>query len=203
MKRAVNIVAAGSAVAFILVVGYGSVSADDNGSKYLGSRACKNCHQHEKSGAQYQKWLKLKHAKAYKTLKTPEAIEVAAKRGVTNPHKSAKCLKCHVTAYGVDRKRLARKFKESDGVQCESCHGPGETHRKARIAAAMKAEGGPGVPDVPVSVSPGEIVAHVEETVCVKCHNSESPNFEGFDFEKYKEKIAHPDPRKTKSGASD
>ena len=32
------------------------------------------------------------------------------------------------------------------------------------------------------------------EAVCKKCHNSESPNFKGFDFAKYKAKITHPKP---------
>jgi hypothetical protein len=28
--------------------------------------------------------------------------------------------------------------------------------------------------------------------LCVKCHNAESPNFKGFDFEEYYAKITHP-----------
>jgi hypothetical protein len=33
-----------------------------------------------------------------------------------------------------------------------------------------------------------------DEQVCIKCHNEESPDFKGFDFDEYFAKIAHPDP---------
>lgn len=204
MRTPLRIAVAGAAAAFVLLVGVEPASARDKKAKYLGARACKNCHRAEKKGDQYTKWTKARHADAYKTLKTPEAVEVAAKLGIKEPHKSGKCLKCHVTAYGVEKKRLARKFKHSDGVQCESCHGPAEKHRKARIAAAMKATGGgEGVPDTALTLPPGEIVAKVEEKVCVGCHNPESPSYVEFDFEEFKKKIAHPDPRKEKDRAAD
>lgn len=198
----VVVVAVLSSLLFGAVAVSGGEGKQKPTGKYVGARACKNCHQSEKTGAQYKKWFEMKHARAYKVLKTPEARKVATQLGVTgDPQKSPKCLKCHVTAHGVDPKRLAKKFKVSDGVQCESCHGPGEKHQKARLVAAMQAEDEGEIPDEPIPLRPGELPTKVEEETCVKCHNPESPSYVEFKFEEFKEKIAHPDPRKKKGAA--
>jgi len=68
---------------------------------------------------------------------------------------------------------------------------------KARMAAA--AEGGDAMggkaDEGPVKVGAGEIQLPTADT-CTKCHNKESPSFKAFNFDEYKKKIAHPDPRK-------
>jgi hypothetical protein len=155
---------------FIVIIGLvifavGSLSAQNT---YVGAAKCKMCHNKPEKGDQYKKWSDSKHANAMKALKGDEA-------------KNPKCLKCHSTASGVDQKLVAGITVE-EGVSCESCHGPGSTYKSATI---MK--------DPVKAKASGLIVP--DEKVCVKCHNSESPNFKGFDFATYSAKIAHKVPK--------
>jgi len=152
------------------------------GHKYIGVKKCAMCHKSEKKGNQYGQWFSTKHAKAYETLGTEEAKKTAEGAGVTgNPQEAGECLKCHITAYGVDAGLLGSKFNKEDGVQCESCHGAGSDYKKM---STMK--------DREKSIAAGLVIPN--EKVCVKCHNSDSPNFEGFSYDEYYEKITHPKP---------
>ena len=150
----------------------------------------------------------MQHAKAYKTLGTPEAKKVAAEKGIANPQTSPECLKCHVTAFGVPKSQLSRKFDPKLGVQCESCHGPGNDHVKARMAAAANEEDedeGFGNEDEEEAVAEytpvpeGEIIVRPEVKLCLECHNTDSPSFKGFCFTKRFADLAHLDPRKKRA----
>jgi hypothetical protein len=160
-------------------------------NKYVGAAKCKNCHKAEAGGNQFAQWEATSHSKAFERLASPEAKEAGAKAGVDDPQKADACVKCHITAFGVAAEELASGFKPEMGVQCESCHGPGETHMKARFAAAAKAKEGEKV-----VVPAGEIVSSPTQAVCVGCHNKESPTFKGFCFLTYEPKIRHLDPRR-------
>jgi hypothetical protein len=162
-------------------------------AKYIGVSKCKNCHKSEHSGDQYTVWEKGPHAKAYEALASDAAKKAGAARGVADPQKAPECLKCHVTAYGVDEKQIKKGFKIEDGVQCETCHGPGENHMKARMKAAMS---GKTDPAVPAEVGADEIISHPPKETCLGCHNSESPTFERFCYWNATAKIRHWDPRK-------
>jgi hypothetical protein len=152
---------------------------------YIGAAKCaRMCHKSAKQGGQLPKWEKSRHAAAYKTLATPAALETARKAGVTgDPRKSDKCLRCHVTAFGVDAKLLQPTYSVEEGVGCEACHGPGKDYSKLSVMKNREQSLAAGL------VEP-------EETVCVKCHNKESPTFKAFDFKAMAAKIAHPVPRK-------
>jgi len=160
-------------------------------NKYVGAAKCKNCHKADAGGNQFAAWEATPHSKAFEKLGSPEAKEAGAKLGVDDPQKSDKCLKCHVTAFGVPAEEIASGFKPEMGVQCESCHGPGETHMKARFAAAAKAKDGEKV-----VVAEGEIITNPPQATCLGCHNKESPTFKSFCFVKYEPKIRHLDPRR-------
>jgi hypothetical protein len=57
------------------------------------------------------------------------------KYGLPKPaEESRECLPCHVTAFGFDTQQIAASFDPKDGVQCESCHGPGSIHVEAKTA---------------------------------------------------------------------
>ena len=165
-------------------------------NRYIGAAACKNCHKAKEKGEQYQKWEESEHAKAFADLASDKAKEAAAKAGVADPQKDAKCLQCHVTAFDKDKREIKAGFKVEMGVQCESCHGPGEQHAKARFAAAAKGE-----PQEHVAVPADEIVIEPEAKVCLQCHNDKSPTFKPFCFKERREKIAHLDPRKERTEA--
>ncbi len=165
-------------------------SPDKPQRKYVGVGKCKTCHKKPEQGEQYQKWLEGPHAKAYESLASEKALEYAKERGIEDPQSAPECLKCHVTAYNVDPQFLGKKYKKTDGVGCESCHGAGgDYYKKKTMKAIMRGE------ITPESV--GLIIP--DEKVCVECHNEDSPAFKGFDFEKYKADIAHPIPDSTKA----
>ncbi len=167
---------------------------DKKEPKYVGVEKCKNCHEAKAKGSQYTAWKGMKHSKAYEVLASDEAKKIAKEKGIDDPQKSEKCLKCHTTGFGLPPERIATNFKKELGVQCEACHGPGETHMKARMAAAGDEE-----TDARVEVPDGEIIKKPTLKTCVGCHNEESPAFKPFCFKKRFAEIQHLDPRKKRT----
>jgi predicted CXXCH cytochrome family protein len=175
-------------------------------NRYIGSAKCKNCHQADANGNQYGAWSDAKHSHAYEVLETDEAKQVGAARGIANPVEAGECLKCHTTAYGEDKKLIKRGFKIEAGVQCETCHGPGEQHMKARFAAAADAGDDEGFGDEEpgwVGLPEGEIITVPPAETCAKCHNNDAPNFKGFCYYQFVQKISHLDPRKDRPAAKE
>ena len=173
----------------MLLTAVSSMAADAT-AQYVGSDKCKNCHAAESKGSPYDNWLKMDHHKAFATLATPEALKAGQAKGVASPQTDDKCLVCHVTAFSAPATQKSKKFDPTQGVQCESCHGPAGNHVKARLAAEESA------PDVVVQVGKDEIVHTPGPQVCMQCHNDKSPVFKGFDYLTYLKKIAHLDPRR-------
>ena len=153
---------------------------------YVGVKKCKMCHKSKKAGQQFVIWQKTKHAKAYENLKTDKANQIAKEKGFTTPAvETPECLKCHATGYNVDASLLGKKFKVEDGVQCETCHGPGSDYKKKSI---MK--------DKAKAVANGLKLYEKPEELCMTCHNAESPTYVDFKFDEYWNKIKHPVPTK-------
>jgi hypothetical protein len=161
--------------------------------KYIGADKCKNCHQVEEAGNQYAHWAATGHAKAWEVLASDDAKKIGKEKGIEDPQKSEKCLKCHVTAFGLDD-QIKKGFDPKLGVQCETCHGPGEAHMKARMAAAATAD--PAKKGQRMTIAADEIKSNPEAATCTKCHNSESPTFKPFCIHQRAAKIRHLDPRK-------
>jgi len=155
-------------------------------NRYIGAKKCKSCHKSDESGNQYGAWEHARHSKAFETLASDKALEAGKTLGIAEPQKADECLKCHTTAFGADAKLIKKGFKADMGVQCESCHGPGEQHMKTRFAAASG--------DVEVPIEPSEIISAPKEKDCRGCHNPKSPTFEKFCFYEMFEKIRHPRP---------
>jgi hypothetical protein len=178
------------AIGFGLAVGVAGAASKE--PQYVGAKKCKTCHKKELIGNQYGAWQKMKHSKAFETLKEDKALEIAKEKGLAGPPSEApECLKCHVTAYGEDLSKFAKKpLDHEDGVQCESCHGPGSLYKKKKTMA-----------DHEKSLAAGMWEPGKDEKICTGCHNEESPTWDaskGFDFEKRKEDIAHPIPKDVK-----
>ena len=81
-------------------------------AQYLGATVCKPCHNTEKKGKVYDKWVATKHAAAYKTLANEESMKIAKGMKIKDPQKSEKCLKCHVTGYDATEKLKGKKYPE-------------------------------------------------------------------------------------------
>jgi len=159
------------------------VIAADEGS-YIGFAKCKGCHKSSKVGNQTAAWEKGPHAGTYTQLASDESKEIAKKAGVEgDPQKSEKCLKCHITAYGVADERKADTLTMEEGISCEACHGAGSKYKTLHIKKKDAAK------------EAGFIVKPTEES-CKKCHNPESPTYKEFKYEEKLKKIAHPKPAK-------
>jgi hypothetical protein len=167
-------------ILLIFILSIGSFAADK--PDYVGASKCKTCHKAEKNGAQFAKWSKAKHSKAYESLKSDGAKKKAEVMGVKDPLNDEKCLSCHTTAFTAKNK--AKSYKIEEGVTCEACHGPGSMYKKSSIMKENKK-----------AVEAG-MVAKVDEKVCASCHKKEIPGHEVSytTFEKEFAKIAHPVP---------
>jgi len=195
MKRAWSKAGLLVALALALVIAPYALAQE---AEFVGNSACKMCHNKKAEGAQYTVWSEKAHSKAFETLKSDESVAIAKEMGLEKlPHEAPECLKCHVTGYDVKEEKAPAKIKMEEGVGCESCHGASSLH-VADAKAAMK--------DKTIDLTKNHILP--DETLCVTCHNTESPTWKedryekedgtktGFDFEKAAEKIAHPNPKK-------
>jgi hypothetical protein len=179
-----------AAIGLVLIAGAASAAADEY--EYVGAKKCKSCHKKELMGNQYGEWQMGQHSKTFETLMGDKALELAKEQGIAGPpHEANECLKCHVTAYGKPASAFATKpFKDLDGVQCESCHGPGSGYKKKKTMS-----------DREQSIAKGMWEPGKDEKICTACHNDESPSWDpavGFDYEAAKEEIAHPIPEDVK-----
>jgi hypothetical protein len=138
------------------------------GFTYIGAKKCKMCHKGAKKGEVYEKWEKGPHARAFETLKAK------------GEEKNEKCLDCHVTGFNQEGGYKVGDANASklEGVQCESCHGPGSVYKKLSI---MK--------DKKKSMENGLIEPN--EELCKKCHNKNSPTFKGFNYAEFIKKVDH------------
>jgi nitrate/TMAO reductase-like tetraheme cytochrome c subunit len=151
---------------------------------YVGSSTCGMCHKSEKQGSQLSIWEGSKHAQAYTALTTEKADGIAKSKGFkTKAVETPECLKCHASGYNVDAKLLAAKFKIEDGVQCETCHGPGADYKSKKIMENKEE-----------AIANGLMVPENIEEFCITCHNAESPTYVEFNFETMWDKIKHPVP---------
>ncbi len=148
--------------------------------KYIGAPKCKMCHMKPAKGEQYNVWLKGPHANAMKSLSTDEAKKIAAEKGIADPTTDAACIKCHSTVGHIDSKLVAG-VRITEGVSCESCHGPGSMYKGASVMRSRE-----------LSMKKGLILP--TEEVCKTCHNPESPTYKEFDYATKVAEIAHPDP---------
>jgi excinuclease UvrABC ATPase subunit len=156
-----------------------------SGNTFIGADACSMCHKTEKQGSQFSIWKSSAHSKAFETLLTDTANQIAKAKGFSEPaSKTWECLKCHVTGYNLDVTMLGKKFKVEDGIQCETCHGAGSAYKDMKV---MK--------DKKISIEKGLIVHDKLEDFCESCHNNESPTFTKFDVNESWDKIKHKVPK--------
>lgn len=107
-------------------------AAPATATSYTGAGSCtsSNCHGSvwPKTGGkidqnEYTQWAaKDKHAKAYAVLFEPRSKQIARNLMIERPETATVCLDCHATNAAANER--ASSFDISDGVGCESCHGP-------------------------------------------------------------------------------
>ncbi|HZS27054.1 MAG TPA: multiheme c-type cytochrome [Candidatus Angelobacter sp.] len=109
-----------------------AAAQEKSGSKYVGPGSCSAsaCHGGVQPLAstrvlqnEYSTWVvKDSHFRAYRSLQSPVSQRMGKILGIGNPAASPKCLACHALAVSPEQK--GRDFDVSEGVSCESCHGP-------------------------------------------------------------------------------
>jgi hypothetical protein len=104
--------------------------------KYTGTGSCaaSNCHGAKKPAQKpgdpddtYTIWAaKDKHNKAYATLTKKESAVIVQKMKLAKATDEPKCIGCH--ALKLEKAQLAprAKYDITEGVSCDSCHGPAE-----------------------------------------------------------------------------
>jgi hypothetical protein len=135
-----------------LMWGYDFFELPEETPGYVGSVTCMTsmCH----GGAdtlhrQYTIWRKLDpHSKSYPTLTTAWSKRMGESLGIDNPAQDPRCLSCHAPMAMVEKSRRSPAVTETEGVTCESCHGPASawvlSHTRPdytyeqRVAAGMR-----------------------------------------------------------------
>jgi hypothetical protein len=150
--------------------------------QYIGATKCKTCHNTEKKGKIYDKWLETAHSKAYTNLASEASLKIAKEKGIEDPQKSEACLGCHVAGYAAKAEMKGEKYSMEEGVTCEACHGPGGDYFKISTMKGL----------VTGEVKAADVgFVMPDSTTCVTCHNEKSPTFKGFKFAEMFPKIEH------------
>ncbi len=145
---------------------------------YVGSQACRDCHIRQEHGNQYVPWVSSRHGSAYWRLATEWSLVLARSRphfrDIENPREDDRCLICHSTGFGDPDALFAKTFDQTEGVGCESCHGPGSEYMAANVMSDHEA-----------FVAAGGRIPN--EQTCQGCHR----NPDSFNFAEWWPKIAH------------
>lgn len=121
--------------------GRGQAPPPAGASGYVGSAACKDCHDKI-----YASWQGTVHAKVIQDVgKNPQAIQADWRKS---------CASCHVTGFDGDKLTWTEL-----SVGCEACHGPGQRHVNA------KPEERAGT-----TVNPAALPFDYAASVCGQCH---------------------------------
>ncbi|MBL0140831.1 MAG: hypothetical protein IPP91_01900 [Betaproteobacteria bacterium] len=121
---------------------------------------------------EYVTWSRVdKHAlRASQVLWNEKSRRIAANLGLKVPaHEAKLCVDCH--GHNPPPERRGERFKASDGVSCEACHGPAENWIKSHVAPGATHEenvkNGLYPTDEPVALA----------RLCLSCHSGNKDKF--------------------------
>jgi hypothetical protein len=149
----------------------GAATGADTPAKFLGANSCASSSCHGGGGTSQNQFLvwSLKDFHSQRppaTLATARSKQIADALGIKDPAADSRCTVCHAPLQAVPENLRDENFKASEGVSCESCHGPAENWlrghtrtdwtRADRTAAGMR--------DLQN--------LYVSANVCVACHQN-------------------------------
>ncbi|MDY0060753.1 MAG: multiheme c-type cytochrome [Myxococcota bacterium] len=173
-------------------VGPGTGPATDE-SRYAGVEVCRDCHP-----TAWRSWLGSRHARATVALHTPRGRDVAglARRPPDSAFDDPACLRCH--GVGVVDGRIAPGepgFHPSEGVTCESCHGPRARHVTRRREQREPAAAGPAAGPPDAAPHPSAADPPPPPRACLDCHAPKASHpwddRPSFDEVRAREQIRH------------
>jgi hypothetical protein len=145
--------------------------------KYTGTGSCaaSNCHGAKKPAAKpgdpddtYTTWAaKDKHNKGYNTLTKKESAAMVQKMKLAKATDEPKCLGCHALKLSKEQLAPRAKYDVSEGVSCDSCHGPAEKWLEGHDKGTKG--GWPHSKSVSVGMYDTKDVLKRAE-LCVSCH---------------------------------
>jgi Cytochrome c554 and c-prime len=143
----------------------------DTTAKFLGANSCASTGCHGGGGHdqnQFLVWsLKDFHSqRPAATLTTARAKQIADALDIKDATADARCTTCHAPLHEVPENLRGENFKVSEGVSCESCHGPAENWlrphtRKDYTRADRTAAGMRDLQNL-----------YVRANTCVACHQN-------------------------------
>ncbi|MEJ0088177.1 MAG: multiheme c-type cytochrome [Limisphaerales bacterium] len=144
------------------------VRGADAAAKFLGANSCASCHGGGQTQNQFLIWsLKDFHShRPAATLTTARSKQIADALAIKDATADTRCTSCHAPLHEVPENLRGENFKVSEGVSCESCHGPAEnwlrSHtRKDYTRADRTASGMRDLQNL-----------YVRANTCVACHQN-------------------------------
>jgi hypothetical protein len=129
--------ATAAGVLFLAGAGPGSHGAQTNAPPpFLGSQSCATSGCHGGAGAHQNQFLvwstrDFHSQRPYATLTTARSRQMAEALGISDPARDTRCTTCHAPLAQVPAPWQAAPLKPTEGVSCESCHGPAENYLRA------------------------------------------------------------------------
>jgi hypothetical protein len=119
-----------------IVFSIGAAHGADAPPKFLGANSCASSSCHGGGGAQQNQVLvwSLKDFHSQRppaTLATARSKQIADALAIKDPTGDARCTTCHAPLHDIAENLRGENFKVSEGVSCESCHGPAENWLRA------------------------------------------------------------------------
>lgn len=139
--------------------------------KFLGAQSCSTSGCHGGAGElnkQFTLWTQydFHHQRPVATLTTARSERLAKVLQIADPTKHARCTACHAPFQTVPAALLDKDVKVTEGVSCESCHGPAEkwllSHTRKDYSHADRVHSGMRDLKNP----------YVRANTCVACHQN-------------------------------
>ncbi len=123
---------------------------------YVGAETCGRCHT-----AAFTSWAGGDHSRAALVFGMRAGREMMARAGTAGFQLS--CRACHAPPDTVAPISPDGSFRSEDGVQCETCHGPGSLHVQLRTAPESD------------STRSGLVPVRADTAFCLSCHRAGKP----------------------------
>ncbi|HUS37013.1 MAG TPA: multiheme c-type cytochrome, partial [Verrucomicrobiae bacterium] len=119
------------------------VAAETNSEarpKFLGANACASSGCHGGAGAhqnQYLIWTSrdFHHQRPFATLTTARSKQISAALQIKDATTDHQCISCHAPLREIPEPLRAERLRITEGVSCETCHGPSENWLRSHTRA--------------------------------------------------------------------